>query len=248
MRGSRKTGLTLIELIVAMTVTVLVAGATGAMLRTFSSARDRIDRHMSVQQESRAAMDAVVSALRSASRSPGPERVLEGISGGQGDLPSDRIRFFTVSDRPVRPGMAESDFRECEFFLVSGNASHAPSLFRRLDPTRNDPPDGGGVVERIADHVVGLEFRYHDGTNWRDDWPLKMDSWPTAISIRMMVVAAGRPGETNVAGGLSVLSRMVSFPYRVQIPPSGPDAAEKPDAAKGSPGNNEGQPSPEAKQ
>ena len=244
--------LTLVELIVTMTLIVLVAGATGAMLRSFGSARDRIERHTSTQQEARAGMDAIVSALRSASRTAGPEGVLEGTSDQQGDLPSDRIRFFTVSDQPVRPGEAESDFRECEFFLAPGDAAQSPSLARRLDPTRNDTPDGGGVVEHIADRVAGLEFRYHDGTSWRNDWPLEMASWPTAISVRMLIVPSSLPGQTNNTGGLIAVGRIVNFPYRGQAQASAAGSAAgsaaTPSPAGDSSGSGAGLSSPEVRQ
>ncbi len=200
MTERRQPGMTLVELIVAMTVTVLVTGATVPILRGVSAGRQRTDAQMSMQQEARAALHAITTALRNAARTedplPGLSGPLEGIDSWQGEMPCDRIRFYTISGRPVRPDQPESDLRECEFFLAQADQNELPSLARRLDPTRNDPPRGGGVLQRIAGNVVGLDFSYFDGVQWLDSWGLSQQGRPVAIRVRLIVATDATLSQT----------------------------------------------------
>ncbi|MHC4717941.1 MAG: hypothetical protein ACYS5V_13285, partial [Planctomycetota bacterium] len=148
--------------------------------------------------------------------------ILEGKDGWRGQLPNDRIRFFTVSVEPVRQGRPESDVKECEFRLSRtgrearrrgwdhrGEPGASPVLLRRLDPTRNQAPDEGGVVELIARDVVALDVTYHDGVAWRDEWSSKKEKrWPMAVRIRLAVLARAKPPKVWTT------SRVVTFPYR----------------------------------
>ena len=79
---------------------------------------------------------------------------------------------------------------------------------RRTDPTRNDDPDEGGVVELIAENVLGLNFSYHDGIAWRLDWPETAKSWPLAVRIELAVFSKQDPSKVWTT------SRIVNFPYR----------------------------------
>ena len=104
---------TLVELIAALSVTVLVVGSTGMILRTITAARERANVQMEVQQEARAALSAVVTALANAHRPAADAKpLLEGIDDSIGDSPADRVRFFTMSHRIVRPDQPESDLHQ----------------------------------------------------------------------------------------------------------------------------------------
>ena len=203
-------GFTLVELIAALSVTVLVVGSTGVILRTISAARKRADLQMAAQHEARTALNAIVTAISNAHRPPvGKQPLLEGSDDWLGDAPADRIRFFTISHRLIRHEQPESDVRQVEFALMEPEDDEAIGLMlmRRTDPTLNDEPDVGGVIERIADNVVGFDVQYHDGVEWFDDWPETQRGWPTAVRVRLTVVADPELGRTWSVG------RLVSFPY-----------------------------------
>lgn len=213
-------GFTLAELIVATTVTVLLSGATVGVIRGVAGARLRVQRQDALQAEARAAVETIAVALRNAHRTPGDPCLLQGTDGWRGDLPNDRIRFFTVTDHPVRPGTPESDVVECEFRL-SQPGKKAPQkqwhhritggravLLRRLDPTRNKAPDQGGVVELIAREVVAMDFTYYDGVEWRPEWSQKDKSWPLAVRISVAVRTKDEPRKVWTA------TRTVNFPRR----------------------------------
>ncbi len=205
-RGQR--GFTLVELMVATTVTVMVAGSTVGILRSMAAARKRVNRQMTLQAETRSAINTIAAALHNAYRSGGEQAVLEGADDWYGEIPADRITLFTISRRTIRPGEPESDVKECQFVLTPPTDRAPPALIRRTDPTRNDPPDGGGIVELIAENVLGMDIAYHDGEVWLDEWTEEMRGWPVAVRIRLAIVDVDR-GET-----IWTTSRIVNFPRR----------------------------------
>lgn len=207
MRGmTRQRGFTLVELLLATMVTAMVAVSTVAILRSSAGMRRRVDRQMAMQQEARAAMRAISTALRNAYRPTGTVPLLEGTDAQMGSIPADRVRFFVVNSVTIRPDEPESDVRECEFFLGQVDPDRPSVLMQRLDPTRNEQPDGGGVVQCVAENIVGLNLDYYDGRQWRAEWPEDSKQWP--IAVRIDLVAADPENNRMVFP----ISRVVNFP------------------------------------
>lgn len=230
-RSRRTSGFTLVELLVAATVAALVVGSAGLMLSHVTAAHKRVDRQMRLQQEARAAADAIALALRNAYR-PGIDDTADllGEDGWIGEFPADRIRFYSVSWEPVRRGWPESDVRLVEFFILEPPEDlpdQQPVLMRRLDPTRNPEPDEGGVLDRVAQGVLGLDIAYYDGIEWAEEWIDRPGQWPLAIRVQLMVAA-----EVDDPQPL-VITRLVSFPHDERTSqlaagePSGDGAAQQ---------------------
>lgn len=205
----QQSGLTLVELIVAITLTTLVAGSTVGILRSTAAARERAQGQLSVQQQGRAAVQAIATALANADRYPDRDAVFEGIDDWLGDMPADRIRFSTVSKKTVRWGQPESDLKECDFYLAQPPDKDWPVLMRRTDPTRNEAPDEGGVIECIAENILGLNLLYHDGTDWREDWEQGSGGKPLAVRIELAVMSEAKQPKPWT------ISRIVNFPHRI---------------------------------
>lgn len=219
----RHSAFTLVELIVASTLTVMVGASTVVILRSASASRRGLDRQMAVQQQARLAVQAVTTALRNACRGGKVEGRLVGLAGEASDEQGDRIRLFVVSRTTVRPGQPESDVKEVEFFLRELPDGSRPGLMRRTDPTRNKRPDGGGVLECVAEDVVSFELSYHDGAGWRREWPRKMRRWPFAVRVRLVIANKDWPQGWPV-------TRIVTFPHH---PSAG--AGDKPPPDRGAP-------------
>jgi type II secretory pathway pseudopilin PulG len=209
---------TLLELVVTLTITALIAGASAAVLRSVTAARAAADRRLDAQQDATLALNTIATALRNAYRPlDAGDDLFAGSDEGsaESDLPADRVRFRCVSRRGVRPGQPESDVREVEFFLAPTRPGSPPALMRRTDPTRNDPPDGGGVLEPIASGVVGMQIEYFDGITWERYWSQDIHRWPTAVRVRLAYVAD--PDKRLVES----VERTVNLPYWVPRQPTG---------------------------
>jgi hypothetical protein len=110
-----------------------------------------------------------------------------------------------VERRVVRVGQPESDVHELEFFMRDDDTGRR--LMRRTDPAPHLWPHRSGVVEPLALDVVGLDLQYFDGERWLDQWPESRQSWPEAVSIRLLYRA------DTTTGKIASVSRLVNFPY-----------------------------------
>ena len=206
-RRRRQHGFTLVELITASSITVLVAGSTGMMLLVVNGAQRRADMQTVAQQNARAAITALATAVRNAHRPlDNAKLVLEGVDEWNGQMAADRVQIQTVSRRTIRRGQPESDVRLVEFRLSEPDDDRLPSLMRRTDPTHNDPDDEGGVVEQLIDDVVMLNIEYFDGERWQDAWQAERDGRPMAVRVQLAVQVDGRRGT------VLTVSRLVNFP------------------------------------
>ncbi len=202
-------GFTLVELLVVLMMTVLLVASAGAFMRVVSGAREVAENRLQGQQEASVALRTITSALRNAYRPVTDNDVLfEGVAERSDPIPSGRVRFRCIERRIIRSGQPESDVHEVEFFVRDDASGAHPMLMRRSDPTKNLPPDGGGVVEPLASDVFGLDLQYYDGQKWQDTWPDRLKRWPTAVNVRLIYRDDASPGSTH----LGAVSAIVNFP------------------------------------
>ena len=229
LRGSGGGGFTLIELMVAVGLVAMVLVAMSSLTWQVTGARARVQRLSVHHAEADAALSAVVEPLRDGFRNVGEDvPVFEGTDEELDGRPADRLRFWTVSERVFRPGQAESDVHEVEFWLEAVPNSPWPALLRRTDPTRNAEPDRGGVVERVAQNVAALDVSYFDGTAWVPDWPEYLGAWPEAVRVRVAVVRD--PEAPAEEAAVRTYSRLVYWPLRPEAE-HGAGEGEAPEAA-----------------
>ncbi len=175
----------------------LVTASASTIIWQVTGARQRVDQRAEVQAEADAALRAVTNALRNTYR-PGSEEqaVFEGFDETLNGRAGDRLRLLSVSRKAIRQGEPESDVYEVEFALASFPDEPLPVLTRRTDPTRDDPADGGGVVDRIASGVVSFDTAYFDGLSWQDEWPESMGRLPVAVRVTAALAPLDQPGKT----------------------------------------------------
>lgn len=206
-RGRGASGFTLIELLVAASLVGIVLAAGATLVFQVSQARANVDQLAEHHAEADAALRTIASALSQQFRNTGEDnRFFIGTDDEVDGRPSDRIRFFAVSNRIIRPGEPESDVHQIEFYLEPQDGEPFPSLLRRTDPTRNEEPDEGGVIELIARGVGALDFEYFDGTQWLPDWPEFLGSSPTALRVTVGVSL------DDEAGTMRPYRRLIYFP------------------------------------
>ena len=235
--GVHRAGFTLIELMLVASLVGVVVLSGATLLAQVGGARTRLASQMDRASDADAALRAVTQALYNALR-PMPSAqgaaarpLFEVIAGEVDGQPSDQVRFEMLDRRPVRPGQPEGDVREVAFSLEAVEASAVAGgpegpfvLRRRTDPTRNVgegaealPTDqGGGVVDRLAGGLVGMEIACFDGAGWVRDWPVTLGSYPSLVRVRL---ARGVDAEN---GRTQVVERMVGFPWMPTAGGAGP--------------------------
>lgn len=81
--AKREGGFTIIELLIAMTITLLVAGALAGVAPSARAAFDRVPAELDLQQRGRTAIDVLSQAIRSAGKNVG--ELLPTVSGSEPD-------------------------------------------------------------------------------------------------------------------------------------------------------------------
>jgi general secretion pathway protein J len=203
----QRRGFTLVELLVVLLLIVLIAGSAAAFMRVVAGAREVSVNRLHGEQEATVAMRTIVTAIRNVYRPvTDTDLLFEGVVERSDPVPMSRLRLRTVDRRIIRRGEPESDVHQLEFFIREDNGRQM--LMRRSDPTKNADPDRGGVVEPLAEDVVGLDLQYLDAGKWEDRWPDTLKRLPAAVNVRLLYRADDAPGGRPK---IAAISRIVNF-------------------------------------
>ena len=212
---SPRCGFTLVELLVATTISSLLVVSVVSATRALSGARRSVDRRVERSTSARRALEEIVGALRNVRCDPvAGKPVVVGL-GMDRDGDGDRIDLLVISDRRSRPEGPESDQCEMSFFLARPGERRLPALMCRRDHAFDEHPGDGGIATVVAEGVVGLSFEYYADGQWSHEWSNAEPSAPEAVRVIVAAVGAGRTEPTGRVRPL-VLSTVV--PIRVNEP------------------------------
>ena len=200
---ARARGLTLLEVLIAVSVltliSVLIYGAFGTISRGKTTAgqlgeRYRISR-MAMTRMSRELQMAFLSAHVAATPSLNV-RITQFVGSNR------RVDFDAFAHRRILKDAHESD--QCELSYFSAPARAKPTqtdLVRREQTIIDDQPGKGGVVQVLVDDIESFDIKYLDPLSglWTDSWD---SSSPVAqlgrVPLMMdlsLVVKGGPSGE-----------------------------------------------------
>lgn len=176
-RTRRRSGMTLIEVMVAMAMFAVVATLIYGGFAQTARAKRNLEAQLDRYHEIRVAMERMVRELSSAyvsthlNRTPalqGMRTTFVGKDSGFGD----RIDFTSMSHMRVYRDAKESDQNEISYFLTDAPSGDGQVLARRMQPRPDDEPQEGGRVEVLVDDVLEFDLEYLDPVNWEwvSDW------------------------------------------------------------------------------
>lgn len=186
-------GLTLVEVLIAVTILAAIVVVMASALRVGTRAWEAGDRRAAAQQELRAMVELLTDTLSSAV----PYRGRIGEVAERGVLfvgEADEVRFVTTTppmflDVPVAPFHAVTlrhlaDERELR-------------LTERLVPT--DEPFGEDPYLVLSRAVSRVRFEYRDEEGlWQDQWDRTRNALPVTIRVELTVRDPGRGERTAV--------------------------------------------------
>ncbi len=219
----RQHGMTLVELLVAVIITVIIAAsATLAISRMLDAGKaSRIRERLRAKAE--LAAERIATDLAGVVRDGDLYHVrILVVDGTAGGATADELLLFARSPTPARAGgRAEGGAYEIQYRLaglvegVGGRPRWRPGdgpgvLWRRIDPVPDDAPDGGGVVQPIVEGLVALSIEAFDGEAWRSTWDSDLEGVPHAVRVVLTAQDAG--GRTAVTRRAVAMDR-VPLPY-----------------------------------
>jgi len=191
---SKRTGFTLVEVLVASTIGVFIAMVAVGALRTIIASAEMVDSNINAAAEVRFAANMIARDLQNlyndddieSTKFIGTVEALE-----EGNYTSYLI-FYTLGRTKARIDQPEGDLYEVEYYLMQ--EGEASLLMRRLWPNPSEELEPGGILTIIAEDIATFEVQYFDGEEWSEEWPEEMQAMPELVSIS---IVAKQPDRSN---------------------------------------------------
>jgi len=200
----KRTGFTLVEVLVATTIGAFIASIAVGSLKVISTSAEIVDENIKTASEVRFASNMLRRDITNLYRDSDIRNMkFVGMVLESGERTASVLTFYTIGRTKARISQPEGDMYEVEYYLLKdGDESY---LMRRLwpnpDPNQAEP---GGILTVIAEDIDIFEVRYFDGQDWSDEWPEEIQTLPELVEVS---IAAIRPERR----GSAVESFMVNF-------------------------------------
>jgi type II secretion system protein J len=200
----RKSGFTLVEVLLASMIGAFVALVAVGTLRAISSSSEMMENNISTSSEARFAAKMVARDLMNLYRDNDLRKTkLVGLAKETGQGLVSCLSFYAVGRTKARIEEPEGDVYEVEYYLEKKKERRA--LMRRLWPNPDKDAAPGGMLTAIAEDIDVFEVKYFDGERWQVEWPEEMKSLPRLIDV---TIVASRQGRADMI----VESFIVNFP------------------------------------
>lgn len=187
----RARAFTLIELLLAVAVTAILATTVYASLMIATKARDEATKTVGVNRELLLALDLVRRDLQFV---PPPTGTLAGGFLGEDDNRADTITF-TTTNTFLPPNDRLSDLINVELVLTEDTENTGSyMLVRNVTTNLLAPSTTQPQTQVLARGLTGWDVSYSDGTDWVDDWDSTQQNDTLPLAVRVTLY---RPKPTN---------------------------------------------------
>jgi general secretion pathway protein J len=213
----RQLGMTLIEVMVAMTMFAVVGALVYGGFAQTSRAKKTLETQLDRYHELRMTMERMVRELSMAyvSTHINLSASLVGMRTtfvGRDSSLGDRLDFTSVSHTRVYRDAKESDQNELSYFVMEDPDGKTKLLARRMQPRIDDKPQEGGRTEVMLRDVLEFDIEYLDSATW--EWAKSWDAvtgigqqnrLPTQVKIKLTVPSLANPEKKETFVTRSVL-------------------------------------------
>jgi len=191
---SKRTGFTLVEVLVASTIGVFIAMVAVGALRAIIASAEMVDSNINAAAEVRFAANMISRDLQNLFNDDDIEstKFIGTVESLEEDNYTSYLIFYTLGRTKARIGQPEGDLYEVEYYLMQ--EGETSSLMRRLWPNPSEELEPGGILTVIAEDIALFEVQYFDGEEWSEEWPEEMQALPELVSIS---IVAKQPDRSN---------------------------------------------------
>jgi len=204
--GHPRSGFTLLELLAALSIFLVVITASYALFDGGRRLAARGEYHARRFQAARQALRSIESDLKAVFSGGSYDGGFIAAHGGTDELPLDTLEAVAYNNQPkmltpatktlTDPPPKEFDISRVSYSIDVDETTKETGLIRRrtkLVPevvTVVDPTKG---IEEISADVVGLKFRFYDGSDWLDTWDsATSNSLPRIVEVAVHVKSVYR--------------------------------------------------------
>ena len=187
-----QTGFTLIEILVALAIVMVLVTILYETFNAVIRSIRQVEEVTEIDQMARISLSIISKELRSTYWGrPDPGGTLTpgifiGLDGEDRGQPSDTLRFTALSNARASDGITDPSLSILEYELVPASNAETSVLIHREET--NLMSLSGRSLEQfeLAERVTGLNFRYYDGQEWKDEWTeADQNKLPKAVEIRI---------------------------------------------------------------
>jgi general secretion pathway protein J len=198
-------GFTLMEVMVAVSITALMGTIVAMAFQTGFRAKEVVEGEAEHYRMVRVALNRMAREIGSAFVSDryDPKRFRD-----SNDRPTnfvgerDRLLFSTFAHQRLYTDSKESDQAVVEYFLENSTEKGARSrqdLKRRVNPNVGERMDRGGTTDVLFEGVKKLEFEYWDSERkeWESEWDTRRNDQKALLPtrVRITIVALDENGK-----------------------------------------------------
>lgn len=221
-------GFTLLEMILAVTITAVISVAMFTSLEIAFKTRDQAEDRLAGRQAARATLDLLAADLAAVpaptGRIAGPFVGVDQRMGAARD--GDTLRYVTAAVA-LPTGEEMGDLRSVELVLEEDPADPDQRVLVRYVTTNllaSTVPDATPQV--LARGVIAFNIRYFDGGDWLDDWDSAQqdNALPNAVELTLTVRPERKRGDEDDAEDHDIrMVRLIQMHAAPQIESSGVD-------------------------
>jgi len=192
-RYFRKSGFTLVEVLLASMLGAFVAMVAVGALKAVTTSAEAVDDSVNISAEARYASKIIRRDLLNLYRDKDVKNMrLVGAVENSDDGTFSHLILCAVGRTKARIGQPEGDVYEVEYFLQKKDDKSV--LFRRLWPNPDREAEAGGVLTAVAENIDVFEVRFYDGEQWYIEWPEESDDIAKLVEV---TIVARQPEEQN---------------------------------------------------
>lgn len=200
----RRTGFTLVEILLASVIGAFIAMVAVGALRAVSGSAEMLDNNISTSSEARFAAQMIARDLMNLYRAQNTaETKLVGMADTSSGGTLSYLCFYTVGRTKARIDQPEGDVYEVEYSMRAEDQKRA--LIRRLWPNPDKEATPGGILTAIAQNIDLFQVMYFDGEQWEAEWPEDLGTLPQLVEVTIQASGEGR-------ADVAVESFIVGFP------------------------------------
>lgn len=204
MRKTRQPGFTLVELLVAITIAVVLAGAVYATLSAGLKSREKGNTIAQNDQIARSILDQIQHDLLTASVSSSSSIsstswvfTATASTMGNGSTYTDSLQFVATDQGIDWTATPMSDEAFITYGIGTVQSVTTPNtnlvgLVRTVNRHITTPGSSDTTSQLVSQSVVSLHFQYYDGTQWTPDWT-ETGTLPQAVQITVGIQDAQTP-------------------------------------------------------
>ncbi len=223
LRGER--GLTLVELLIAMSILAFISVLVFASVDGMRRGRAGVERITNRYREGRLAMNRISRELQSSylsAHAPIDDslRVVQTIFKGESGSPASRLDFNSFSNRRLQESRRESDQVEISYFGSEDPDKNGVTDLARRVARPDEEPTEGGRVEVLATDIDLFELSYLDPLTgrWLEEWDSssvlgKKGLLPLQVKV-VLVLNGGRRARSDGGRGKIRLVSKIFIPIQ----------------------------------